>query len=388
VLDYFLAEIAGIATRLSHNHLKTPKQTSNTESNPTTLTPPTIIMPVKTSGSDHSLVSLNSAVTSSSDKGNLRLEALADTLQEQLRSANLIQDRKKAGKKISPNCFLGCDAVTVLMNILQTERLELYDESDEALSQPDGPVTREEALTVGREIALAYRFFVHADAKNGKKDLMLQDTDTDFYVFHNNLPMEVYKMKKQHPSAWDRVKVLEEHVVVKVCKGPVRIHIGCFIASEAVDVLMKLKLVRSRGEGAHAMQKMNEKVRFFKVVSHHEMTEFKDDKTMFLQFTAKDSQVKELLKERGRRVSHGLSQGSNHPSSGSMVRSNHSCSSSGSVTKDNRYFKLRAKDIRDRLAVSLQQRRSYNNLSSARANEVREGLGQSLHEKKSTIDCS
>jgi hypothetical protein len=69
-------------------------------------------MPVKTSGSDQSLVSLNSAVTSSSEKGNLRLEALADTLQEQLRSANLIQDRKKPSKKIIPECFLGRDAVT------------------------------------------------------------------------------------------------------------------------------------------------------------------------------------------------------------------------------------------------------------------------------------
>jgi Domain found in Dishevelled, Egl-10, and Pleckstrin (DEP) len=320
-------------------------------------------------GSDHSILSCNTNSSSSSNKEGIRLEALADTLQAQLRVANLIQDRKKSVTKKIPNCFLGRDAVTVLMDILQVERREGTDESDdlEESLRRDCPVTREEALTVGREIAKRFRFFVHADDKIGKKKLMLEDTDEDRYIFHNNLPIEVYKMKKQHPSAWDRAAVLEKHVEVKVRQGLVRIYVSSFVASEAVDVLMELKLVRSRGEGVHAMQKMNEKVKFFKIVNPSNQFEFKDDKNMFLQFTAKESWVKDEPKHEGKRISHV-----GYPSRGSFVNSS-SCSlasknsgalspNSNSPTKDEAYFKRRARAVRQGLG-HFHEKRSSSSLS-------------------------
>ncbi|CAB9518612.1 expressed unknown protein [Seminavis robusta] len=302
----------------------------------------------------------------SHDMEGFKFEAVADLMQEQLRAENSVRDHKYGMKKI-PNSFLGCDAVTALKDILETERLQSSDPS----SFGNKPVTREEALEYGRKIAKDYRFFVHVNACKNKQ-LVLEDTDKDVYVFQNNLPIQVYKMKKQYPTPWSRVKVLEEHVQVKDNRGIVRVFQNSFIASEAVDVLMELKLVRSRGEGTHIMQKMNDKVKFFKSANSTDQSDFRDDKAMFLQFTPKEDRVQEpkpqngkkrssrSLSPKGKKSDRSLSPSRGKGSDRSLKGDESNRSRSMSPTKDRAYFESRAKDVRSGLGKFHEQRIASN----------------------------
>jgi len=188
----------------------------------------------------------------------VQLEALAEDLQKQLHSAHLIKDRLYKTRNI-PKSFLGSDLITVLVGILKEE--QLHDPTDET------PITRERALKVGRAMATEFGFFVHADtnSKASKKDkalegIELQDSAAEVYRFENNLPIQVHKTKKQYPSMWDRVRLLEQNVKLDTHRGLVKTFTDCFRGTDAVDALVSLKLVRSRKEAVHVIRKMNDKV--------------------------------------------------------------------------------------------------------------------------------
>ncbi|CAB9518611.1 expressed unknown protein [Seminavis robusta] len=305
---------------------------------------------------------------------SFELETVAETFQNQLFAESLVQDRLVGNKTIARS-FLGSDAVTTLTDILQLQRLQ-QPETAEGFTEPASPVTREEALKVGRSIAEEFSFFAHhaATSKNGTS-LVLEDSDQEVYVFEKNLPMQVHQVKKMYPSPWDRVGLLEQHVEVKDRRGLVRVFNSCFVASEAVDAMMGLRIAKSRREAVHMVRKMNEKVNFFKPANTTDRSEFKDDKNMFLKFIPKEnrepepkrhhhrmaaslspkrSSPKGLRKTKSLQHEGPLRPTSVSPKSTRRLKTHDgegslNGSRASSPTKDRKYFEDRAKDIRGRL---------------------------------------
>lgn len=199
-----------------------------------------------------------------------QLEALADGFQEVLIQQNLVQDRPGAGigSKVISKCFTGKDAVDVLLALVQ-DQSGLVE------------VTRNQAIQVGREMQHQFHFFSHVKHKHTRNNL--QDSAEELYHFEHNLPMQVYSMKKQYPSVWDRATLLENRVTTGDHKVLLKQHHDCFLAKEAVDALMEVKLVRSRAEAVHLIRKMNEKVNCCRMVDHpgNDGTNFRDDNTLF-----------------------------------------------------------------------------------------------------------
>ena len=294
-----------------------------------------------------------------------KLEAIAEAFQDRLLTDNIVHD-PILGTRTICRSFLGKDAVSVLVEVLKNS------------TTGEAEVTRERALVVGRKIAEEFRLFAHHASSGGKDaSLVLQD-NKEIYFFQNNLPIQVHKMKKQYPSPWDRVKLVEEHIQVKDHKGLLRVYQNCFVASEAVDVLMELKLVRSRGEGVHMMQKMNEKVNFFKPANAMDPSEFKDDKYMYLTFVPKEFRNPEPKTARKTAVSPKKSSSRSwlRQSKSTELESSTSLSpnlpprtksleTDGSVRscrtyspKDKSYFEDRARCIRGRLDELRREKRS------------------------------
>ena len=184
------------------------------------------------------------------------LEKLAIELQRELQERGLV-GQQTAFLATIPEAFTGANVVSILQGLLP--RI----------------ATREEALEKGREIMSTFTLFKHAL----KKDRKLQDSHTDFYQFENNLPSQVQKVKKKYQTLWERAHLLEKHLKCKDRKHMFKTYQNCFVAREAVDVMMQLKLVKSRREGVHLMRKLNEKVFFCEhVCCEHE---FKDEYLFF-----------------------------------------------------------------------------------------------------------
>ena len=289
---------------------------------------------------------------------DVQLEALAETFQEQLYKNNLVQDRHFRSRTV-PKAFFGKDAVTALLELLET---------DETIVGETISVTREQALQVGRDIESKFHFFCHVKdhakvSKRKKSKDCLQDNDKDMYQFKDNLPMQVYKVKRKHPSMWNKVSLLEEHLELTTHKGRIRQHKDCFMAKRAVDVLMILKLVKSRREAVHLLNKMNERVSccvpVMALTPGGGVQDFSDDDQLF-RFTPKADRVAEPARKNTSSKSSSKTSSSKSP-----VRRNKSVNSSDSPTevsitssskKDNGYFKDRALGIRNRLDQYRDQR--------------------------------
>ena len=198
---------------------------------------------------------LNSSI-SSSIRHEQQLEQLALEFQRQLLTQGLVGQHTTVMVSV-PNTFTGADAVSILQ-LLMPRR-----------------TTREEALAKGEEIKETFSFFKHAI----KPELPLLDSPADLFQFQNNLPSQVQKMKKKYRTYWDRACLLEQHLPVKTRKQLFKTLRNSFVAEEAIDVMMDLKIVKSRREGVYLMNKLNEKVSFCEPTTPGQ--EFKDEHIYF-----------------------------------------------------------------------------------------------------------
>ncbi|CAB9503822.1 expressed unknown protein [Seminavis robusta] len=319
------------------------------------------------------------STTKTSEKRNelIRLEVLAETMEEKLYAASLVHEHFHMLRQV-PRSFYGSDVVIVLREILQRQ-------------DNNTPVTRDQAFQVGRKIETEFQFFSHVDnLNNNKKEKdakikILQDNNKDLYQFHHNLPVQVYKMKKKYPSLWDKAKFLEAHLDLKAQRQRgaltmmmTTVHKNCFVAKEAVDCWMDHKLVRSRGEAVYVMNKLIERVNFcrtFKKTKSTDKHEFQDDCQIY-QLVPSDQRNPEPKKRSSRKPRKTDSSSSSSSSStstptrpkkrNSVISSTDessrtaSTSSTGSpkLIKDKAYFKDRVSNVRNGVSAYHAQRKA------------------------------
>ena len=168
----------------------------------------------------------------------------------------------------APNSFRGDEAVDTLLEIIK-------DHADE-----DEEVKQSFAIQVGRALASNLKLFVNV---NHEKKL-LEHNKNDIYVFKNNLPIQVHKAKKNYPSLWDRVKLLETHLEVKDRKTLMQTQTDCFVGKEAVNCIMDSNLAVSREEAVSLLNRMNETVKFCKHATNPK-ADIMDKKDQFYRFT-------------------------------------------------------------------------------------------------------
>ena len=248
--------------------------------------------------------SSRSSANSKSTADFASLEFLAETLEQQLYEKNLVQNRKSAFRKTIPKSFRGSDVVSIIHEILHQQDVEDALEGEDEFGGDPTPavaaseISRVEALSIGREIARDYEFFVHATKANGE----LMDSREDLYKFHNNLPIQVTRAKKKYKTYWDKMKVIEASVDVKDRWHMFRMFPQCFVARNLVDTVMNLKLVRSRREGVHLIRKLNQKVFCCEhVCIEHEF----QDEYLFFRFIPVSQRMREpVLEEKPSLKSH------------------------------------------------------------------------------------
>ena len=226
-----------------------------------------------------------------------RLEQVAEAFCGLLHNEGLVQDFKislcssvsstaairnsfRMNKTYSQS-FRGSDAVSVILRVLR-EYSHQYPTDEHTAVVPAS--TRLEAVRVGRRMAAEFDLFRHVHAtersnSNNNRAFLLVDSDQERYQFRNNLPSVVKAIKQDYPTLWDKMRLLEQHVVVRDRRHWFRIFPQCFVASEAVDVMMRLNLVKSRGEAVHLMRKLNATVFCCHHVCHEHS--FSDDYLFF-----------------------------------------------------------------------------------------------------------
>jgi len=288
-----------------------------------------------------------------------QLEGLAKEMLERLTTSKLIQNHR-LGKKQLLDSFTGEDAVTVLRGIMEEENIVVL-------------VTREQALQVGRDIAETFQFFVHGNPKKASTpEALLEDTARDIFVFKNNLPSQALQTQKAYPTYFDKVRLMQSKVKLGVNVETGKTYDESFVAREAVDTLMKIKLVKSRKEAVHMVRKMNEKVNCCHHVSKPE-TKFSDNDQVY-QFVPLD-EVKQNLSPKKTKTTKvkgikkidemnsslpekntaDLSADSTKNSDGSSTNKKSKTVKSVSVRtassqrKDKSYYQDRALDVRSRL---------------------------------------
>ena len=185
---------------------------------------------------------------------------------------------------------------------------------------------------------------------------MLVDSDLELYQFRNNLPSHVKAVKQQYPTYWDKMRLLEEHVVLRDRRHMFRVFPQCFVASEAVDVLLQLQLVKSRGEGVHLMRKLNQKVFCCQHVCFEHA--FSDD-YLFFEFVPPQERMPEpkttvadIPKKKDRTFARNLKATKSVHRGGDASLSSRTRSSSSPRTVVSTWSvdpKVRAKEVRRRL---------------------------------------
>lgn len=187
------------------------------------------------------------------------LEQLAEDFQAELEDNGFLQDQKCVlTKRVKlSNVFTGKDAVTTLQSLMPRQ------------------TTREKACEKANEMMIEFSFFKHVSGQ----DKPLMDSASDFYQFDHNLPTQVQKVKDLYVSYWDKAWLIEQHIECKDRRHKFCTYPNCFVAKEAVDVLMKVKLVKSRREAVYLLKKLNEKVHFYEPASAGQ--EFKDEHLFF-----------------------------------------------------------------------------------------------------------
>ena len=221
------------------------------------------------------------------------LEVLAAAFQQRLQDVGAITGHKapyfgrwlptRIVSKTIPKSFTGRDAVNILQELLHEEQMN--DESITHVRRVQPPPSRSEALEVGRAMAFEFSFFVPTNSKNNSRTmfLLLEDDAKAIYQFHDNLPSCVRAVKHQHPTYWDKMRLFEDALLrqnkIQDRRHMFRLFPSCFVAREAVDVLMQLQLVKSRREAVWLVQQLNQHVHCCQhVCSEHD---FSDDYFFF-----------------------------------------------------------------------------------------------------------
>lgn len=244
-----------------------------------------------------------------------RLEQVAEAFQDFLHEQGLVQDfksplcpslsvstsaiRPTLMNKTHPRSFRGSDAVSVILRVLRQHQ-QSNPTNHPVMPLPEA--TRLEAVRVGRRMAAEFDFFRHVQATERSTirntAFWLVDSDQELYQFRNNLPSAVKAVKQQYPSLWDKMRWLEEHVVVRDRRHWFRMFPQCFVASEAIDVMMRGKLVTSRGEAVHLMRKLNVTVFCCHHVCHEHS--FRDD-YLFFEFVRPSERMPESVSVKGKK---------------------------------------------------------------------------------------
>ena len=167
------------------------------------------------------------------------LESLALDFQARLRDdrRQLIQDRTYHLRTF-PQCFLGTDAVTVLVEVLQARGYET--------------VSRDHALEWGRAMNAQFRVLAHVTNAHVLKDEPL------FYRLENNLPSQVAAARARLGNrVGDILALLEEAIECQDRIYHFRTYRNCFVGHEAVDTILELQLAIDRPSAVQLMLDCN-----------------------------------------------------------------------------------------------------------------------------------
>ena len=268
--------------------------------------------------------------------------------------------------KSSRAYFYGSDAVSTILVVLEG-MLEKNDQDQKLQDQENEPKeghdslrkilqitssqpTRLDALRIGQEIARDFDFFRHVHHQGQKPtDItqLLQDSRRDMYQFRNNLPSRVRAVKERYPDDWDKLRLLEKNVVTKTHRYMLRTFSDCFVASEAVDVIVQLQLVKSRGEAAHLMQKLNRRVFACEHVCwEHDF----EDKYLFFRWIPKDERMPASSETLPQGVPESIS--TIAASKGISSKSSKSSSQSSSQSSNSNNKKERTSSSKKRCEIS------------------------------------
>lgn len=216
------------------------------------------------------------------------LESLAMDFQAAMYNKKLVKDRK-FGIITYPEAFVGREAVDVLVEVLQ----ELNEEDPD--DQEDSAITREAALHIGRAMADQYELFESAFVLK-KIDHELNDDRFQLYKWKNNLPSDVAQIT-YHMSLKDKVKVLKKYVPIQDKFFRLKSYPRCFVGSDAVDVLLKHRIVVSRRDAVKLIRKMKQEFKcFYTIVSdkNNKDKSFDDGNYCFYRFKMDE----EIMKHR------------------------------------------------------------------------------------------
>ncbi|CAB9504977.1 DEP domain-containing mTOR-interacting protein [Seminavis robusta] len=169
------------------------------------------------------------------------LESLAMDFQVAMHERGLVKDRK-FGLITYPDAFVGRDAVGVLVDVLY----EMHEEEED--------ISRQSALMVGRAMAEHLELFESAFRLKAM-DHELSDDKYHYYHWKNNVPSDVAQTTWEM-SLMDKVKVLKKYVRIQDRYYRLKMYPRCFTGTEAVDVLMKQRIVVSRRDAVKLIRKM------------------------------------------------------------------------------------------------------------------------------------
>lgn len=175
------------------------------------------------------------------------MEAIALAFCEKIEEKGLIKDRKYKLRNY-PNVLVGQDAITVLVEVLK--------------EMGYNKVTRPEALRLGREVNAQFRLLAHVadEQKHDLKDEYL------FYRFKNNLPIQVHQARKGK-SMWDIMDLFENGVDIQDRTYHFQTYPRCFIARDAVEVVLRMQLAVDREDAVELMLQANKECHAFEHVT-------------------------------------------------------------------------------------------------------------------------
>ena len=190
-----------------------------------------------------------------------RMEALALEFRTRIISEGCIRDRKYQLRTFR-QCFLGTDAVSILVDMLQAQGYQ--------------HVSRARAVELGRDMAHQLGVFCHVTNGHSLKDEKL------FYKLDKNLPHQVQEALEQvgYRSA-DIMALLEREVEVQDRVYHFKTYPQCFIGQEAVDTVVRLKLAIDRESATQLLLMSNRELNTFEHVTRdHEIA----DAYLFFRF--------------------------------------------------------------------------------------------------------
>ena len=193
-----------------------------------------------------------------------RMEALALEFVTRLSSSRVqpyIRDRKY-NLRTFRQCFLGTDAVTILVELLQ--------------SQGYRHVSRAKAVELGRDMNAQLGVFCHVTNAHPLKDEKL------FYRLDKNLPHQVEEaLARVGHRATDIMALIETKVDIQDRVYHFKTYKQCFIGQEAVDTVVRLKLAIDRVSATQLLLNCNREMNTFEHVTRdHEIA----DAYLFFRF--------------------------------------------------------------------------------------------------------